>query len=53
MTLEIEMWGKQFLIYALFLQQPDQVQIKPSKAGYINTVKIFLAILIFQCHVEV
>lgn len=47
------MWGKQFLIYALFPKQPNQVQIKPSKAGYVNAVKIFLAILTFPCHVEV
>lgn len=53
MTLEIEMWGKQFLTYSLFPQQSKQLQIKPPKADYINSVKIFLAIVIFSCHVEV
>lgn len=45
--------GKQFLNYSLFPQQPEQLQMKSAKAGYFNTVEIFLAIISFSCHVEV
>lgn len=52
-TLDTEKGGKQFLNYSLFSQQPEQLQIKSAKEGYINTVEIFLSIIIFSCHVEV